>query len=171
MATPAVHHHRNQMPGDDEASPYCETSAITVVGDQLILTPNVGYVISVGRFDGKIRWMNGYPLAKVHGMDRPAIASHRFDNHPYVVGSTIVAAAQDAVSATGFDLSTGALLWQSPALVDDTLIGTVGDTAVFAGRTRLGVQRQNRPDAVALPAEGNHRASGHCRRFDIYPHP
>lgn len=117
----------------------------------IYVSPNIGCVIAVGRFDGKIRWTRRYPSltvpddrypTKAAGMEAKAarefeFASRlavrtRFSNTPAVAGKVVVVAPYDFGGALGLDKDTGKILWESRDNSIGTLLGATEKTAVFA---------------------------------------
>jgi outer membrane protein assembly factor BamB len=136
----------------DVYRPWLNESAPVVAGDLVVATPNVGAVIAVGRFDGKLRWTRGYPaladptvhlrqqrlFAIEHPDSIPALPSGlslRWASAPAVDGDTVIAAPQDSDQTLAVGLHDGKPLWKSPDLSEATLVGTSNGVALMAGAT------------------------------------
>jgi outer membrane protein assembly factor BamB len=136
--------------------PWMNQSAPAVASDQVIAAPNVGAVIAVGRFDGKLRWTRGYPslpdptltlqrqrdFAIAHPTSIPPLVpglSLRWSNTPAVTGETVVAAPEDSDQVVGLSVLDGKPLWSSSDLPEATLVGIAGQTAVFAADKISGI--------------------------------
>ena len=135
-----------------------------VSGDLVIVSPNCGAVIAVGRFDGKIRWVCVYrepvaanprqqgrnrsrrpPAAVAAGeVDRGLLA--RYKATPVVCGNVVAALPQDSPALLGIDRVTGKLLWSSDATIRDAyaLAGASGDIVVASGASIAGIDVGNR---------------------------
>lgn len=125
--------------------PFDDPSAMAVSGDSLLLAPNIGYVVSIGRFDGKLRWLSKYPSAaddpaqdqeSATQRDRP---SARFMNRPVIADGMLVVAPQDSRYAWAVDVGTGEEKWHTIDRRDDAIIGVAEDTIIFAGRKIIGL--------------------------------
>jgi len=134
----------NRMEPPDLA-PFDDPAAMAVSGDALLLAPNIGYVVSVGRFDGKLRWFSKYPSSDddpaqqqegATQRDRPSL---RYLNRPLIAAGLMVVAPQDSLYAWALDPRTGEEKWHTIDRRDDALIGASGDTLVFAGRKIIGL--------------------------------
>jgi outer membrane protein assembly factor BamB len=136
---------------------FSESAGIAVSEDQLILSPNAGYVIALDRFDGSLRWMRQYPTSSDGGgnvySSRPA--SPRYDNRPYVANGMVIVAAQDAPSSALYNARTGEKVWQSVQLSRSTLVGAVAGSAVFAGATLQAIDMKNGKALWEIPSRSS----------------
>jgi outer membrane protein assembly factor BamB len=135
---------------------FANLSQPTVAGDLVIVAPNCGSVIAVGRFDGNVRWVSAYRAAEVAGAgggggvdhhgrwippieaDRPLLT--RYHSTPLACGNVIVALPQDAPALFAFDRRTGRRLWESDIAADAyALAGASGNMAIACGATLAGI--------------------------------
>jgi hypothetical protein len=136
----------------DVYRPWLNESAPAVSGDLVVASPNVGAVIALGRFDGKLRWTRGYQtlsdptvqlqrqrdwaFAHPTATAPPALGvSLRWANTPVVSGDIVITAPQDTDQVLAVNIHDGNPLWQSSDLPDATLLGIGGGTAVMATDT------------------------------------
>ena len=150
---------RNQPPAE-VYRPWLNESAPAVCGDLVITSPNVGAVIAVGRFDGKLRWTRGYQTlsdptyelqrqrdwALEHPTSIPPLASGlslRWANTPAVSGDAVVTAPEDSDQVLAVNILDGKPLWQSSYLSDATLVGVSGPMAVMEGETIAAIRVAN----------------------------
>jgi outer membrane protein assembly factor BamB len=114
--------------------PVPRSAGIAVAGDELILTPNVGWVIVVDRFSGRLRWLREYSaVAGGQPVEGRMLAPPRYDNRPFVAQGVVVIAPQDSNLVQGFDAASGEKIWENPNLPHSTLVGVSGAFAVLAG--------------------------------------
>jgi outer membrane protein assembly factor BamB len=134
---------------------FASLSEPAVVGDLVVVAPNCGSVIAVGRFDGNVRWISAYRAAENAGagggVDRngrwtPPIEAERalltrYRSTPVACGNVVVALPQDATALFAFDRRTGRRLWESDIAVADAcaLAGASGNMAVICGVTIVGI--------------------------------
>jgi hypothetical protein len=136
---------REDPPGWDE---FWEQTEPAIAGDVVIVCPNVGMSVAVGRFDGHLRWTRAYEekmviigrgRTRLFGEpDRLPLPSDqdellRYRGTPEICGQVAVIAPQDTASAFGLDLYSGALLWKGDSPPATTLIGHTPNLAIFAG--------------------------------------
>jgi outer membrane protein assembly factor BamB len=148
-------HARNQS-GMGIYRPWLNETAPAVEGDQVIAAPDLGAVIAVGRFDGKLRWTRGYQtladptlflqrqrdFAIAHPASIPPLPpglSLRWANTPAVSGDVVVSAPEDSDQVIALNIHDGKPLWQSADLPQATLIGIGGGNAVFADQKVTGL--------------------------------
>lgn len=127
---------------------FWDQSEVAVHEDLVLATPNVGWVFAVGRFDGRLRWMQRYVRAegdpeKRRDWLRTAAPTDpnqllRYRCTPAVCGQFIVIAPQDSPAVFGLDLS-GRIKWEIKTPPGHTLIGGVGAIAVLAGNSITGI--------------------------------
>jgi outer membrane protein assembly factor BamB len=137
--------------------PWLNESAPVVTKDMVIASPNVGAVIAVGRFDGKLRWTHGYQTlsdptlalqrqrewAIEHPTSLPPLAtglSLRWANSPMVGGDVVVSAPEDSDQVIAMSIVDGKPLWNSSAMPDATLVGIGGGTVVMEGESISGLK-------------------------------
>lgn len=134
---------------------FASLSEPAVVGDLVIVAPNCGSVIAVGRFDGNIRWISTYRApenpAAVGGVDRngrwiPPIEADRtlmarYRSTPVACGNVVVALPQDAPALFAFDRRTGRRLWETDIGFADAyaLAGASGNMVIVCGATLVGI--------------------------------
>jgi outer membrane protein assembly factor BamB len=108
---------------------YPTPAGFAVEGDQLVVVPNYGCAIVLGKYDGKIRWIHQYE------QDDPSFGNTnpRYDNRPVIFDGVVVVAGQDESNVQGYDLNSGRFLWKNEKLDKYTLAGADGGTAIFAG--------------------------------------
>jgi cellulose synthase operon protein C len=111
---------------------------LTLAESVLYYNTNLGAVAALRADDGRILWLSQYPRA-LRG-DLAKLAPHwRRDLNPCVFDrGTLLVAPADSPRIFAFDASTGQLLWQTGAEVEDAagLLGAAGDWLV-AGGSRL----------------------------------
>jgi outer membrane protein assembly factor BamB len=147
---------RNQPP-TEVYRPWLNESAPAVAGDMVIASPNVGTVIAVGRFDGKLRWTQAYQTlsdptlalqrqrewAIEHPASLPPLAtglSLRWANTPAVLGDVVVIAPEDSDGVIAMNLHDGKRLWNSSAMPEATLVGIAGGAVVMEGESISGLK-------------------------------
>jgi outer membrane protein assembly factor BamB len=135
---------------------FASLSQPAVVGDLVIVAPNCGSVIAVGRFDGNIRWVSAYRAPENAGpggggVDRngrwiPPIEADRtlmarYRSTPVACGNVVVALPQDAPALFAFDRRTGRHLWESDIAVTEAyaLAGASGNMVIACGATLVGI--------------------------------
>jgi outer membrane protein assembly factor BamB len=142
--------------------PFDAPAGFAIDGPWLLASPNIGHVVCLGRFDGKLRWLHPYPTVDFGvgavarpGMMRPQPGNFaamqpdvlqratgpRWDNRPRVAGAdgAVIVAPADSESTFALDSRTGRMVWESDAFAADTLIGSSGNVAVFAGSQLTGI--------------------------------
>jgi outer membrane protein assembly factor BamB len=128
---------------------FAELSEPAVAGDLVIVSPNCGAAIALGRFDGHVRWVAVYrasdapnaralrppPLRWATARDAAAALRLRYRSTPAVCGDVVVAMPQDAPAIFAFDRAGGRRLWESDLQPAETfgLAGASGDMAVLCG--------------------------------------
>jgi outer membrane protein assembly factor BamB len=143
-----------------------------VSGDLVVLSPNMGAIFAVDRFDGSLRWMRPYtptPLndGKVREYNdsrtkgRPMVPPlskidlARWTNTPAVAGNVIVAAPQDTNSLLGIDAQSAKVLWENPNPPPATLVGTIGQLAILSCDLITGVDvKTGQPSWTYQPETG-----------------
>ncbi|MDB5318655.1 MAG: Pyrrolo-quinoline quinone repeat-containing protein [Phycisphaerales bacterium] len=133
---------------------FAAISEPAVVGDLVIVAPNCGSVVAVGRFDGNVRWVSAYRApenAAQGGVDRngrwtPPVEAERalltrYRSTPLACGNVIVAMPQDAAALFAFDRATGRRLWETDIVIADAfgLAGASGNIAIACGTTLVGI--------------------------------
>jgi outer membrane protein assembly factor BamB len=137
---------------------FASLSEPAVVGDLVVVAPNCGSVIAVGRFDGNVRWVSAYRVAENAGagaggggVDRngrwtPPVEADRalltrYRSTPLACGNVVVALPQDAPAIFAFDRRTGRRLWETNIAAADaySLAGASGNVAVACGATIAGI--------------------------------
>jgi outer membrane protein assembly factor BamB len=126
-----------------------------VSGDSVVVAPGVGAIFAIDRIDGTVRWIRPYVPAVLdenalrafriqRGNGSPAPAPllswtqiYRWNNTPVIAEGIVTAAPQDTDQSFGIELSTGQLLWQSPALSAEVPIAAVGGRVIWAGEKRV----------------------------------
>jgi len=154
-------------------------SAPRVVGEHVFVAPGVGYVFSIGRFDGIIRWGRPYEVTEAPEPDvrrfRDAMRSRqnatppihplqaqRYASGVVAVGNVLVVAPLDAPTALGLDVATGKVLWERKEMDPPTLVGRAGANVVFAGGNGTGVSV-----AAIDPATGQNKWTTPAGTSDI----
>jgi len=140
------------QPAAEVYRPWLNESAPAVTGNQVVLSPNIGAVIAVGRFDGKLHWTRSYQtlsdptvllqrqrdwaLEHPTSVSLPASGvSLRWANTPAISDEIAIAAPQDSDRVLAVSLRDGKLIAQSSDFSDDTLVGAGGGMAVMEGPT------------------------------------
>jgi len=140
----------NRQAVDRAAEDFWQSSAPLVDRDQLIVTPNCAYIVSLDRFTGEIRWLTPYTAQPPTAEDIRKYRALRFaGKHPALpmsqaqalrwnaaavaTPSAIVVAPQDTAVAMALDRATGKVLWSSPDLVAPILIASFDNLAIFTG--------------------------------------
>lgn len=98
---------------------------------------NVGLLARCGAHDGMLQWMQAYPLAVNRNGNAESINPRREGTGPVVVrpsgagqtGAVLLVAPRDHTGVMAFVQDTGKLLWETPLVPSDRLIGAT-ETAV-----------------------------------------
>jgi outer membrane protein assembly factor BamB len=108
---------------------------LTLAGDTIYYSTNLGAVAALNTADGQIRWVSLYPRSRQGDANR--LATHwRRDLTPclYHRGTLLVAPA-DSPRIFCLEASTGQILWQTGTQVEDVvhLLGATDDWLIAAG--------------------------------------
>jgi outer membrane protein assembly factor BamB len=140
---------KNIRPEPLDYSSFAELSEPVVAGDLVVVSPNCGATIAVGRFDGRVRWVAVYrasdvpnaralrppPLRWATARDAAAALRLRYKSTPVVCGDVVVAMPQDVPAIFAFDRAGGRRLWESDLQPAETfgLAGASGNMAILCG--------------------------------------
>lgn len=149
---------KNIRPEPLDLGAFAELSEPAVAGDLVIVSPNCGATIAVGRFDGRVRWVSVYRAAEApvaadfRGLrgrgprvaddgELPVVSRLRYRSTPVVCGDVVLVMPQDAVSIFAFDRAGGRRLWDSDLQTTEAfgLAGASGKMAVLCGTTLTGL--------------------------------
>lgn len=128
---------------------FAEVSEPTVSGDLVLLSPNCGSLIAVGRFDGRIRWVYTYRETDAakgekanrwmgHGEGEKSLQV-RYRCTPVVCGEMVLTMPQDAPAVFGVERSSGKMLWETDLYGGYALAGGSGNIAVICGDSLSGI--------------------------------
>jgi outer membrane protein assembly factor BamB len=154
----AVGGRKNIRPEPLDLGAFAELSEPAVAGDLVIVSPNCGATIAVGRFDGRVRWVSIYRAAEapvpadfrgIRGRgarvaddgELPVVSRLRYRSTPVVCGDVVLVMPQDAVPIFAFDRAGGRRLWDSDLQTTEAfgLAGASGNMAVLCGTTLTGL--------------------------------
>jgi outer membrane protein assembly factor BamB len=114
----------------------CTHQLLTLAGDTLYYSTNLGVVAAVAATNGQLRWVSLYPRVRQGEIGRLAPHWQR-DLTPCVFhrGQLLVAPA-DSPRIFGLEASTGQILWQTGTQVEDVvhLLGVSDDSLIASGR-------------------------------------
>jgi outer membrane protein assembly factor BamB len=144
----------------DVYRPWLNESAPAVAGDMVVASPDVGAIVGVSRFDGKLRWARPYPAAGdptdllqrqrefaiEHSMTNVPLAaglSLRWSNTPAISGDTVVAAPEDSDQVIAVGVRDGKPLWQASDYRGATVVGAWGNVVVLADSKLTGLSLQS----------------------------
>ncbi len=122
--------------------------AIGISEDRLYVVANVGSVVCIDRFDGKLRWLRPYDAPATDNRQlrkyrelrlagRTAVVPlHNFQilryrNTPQVSSAGLMVAPQDSPAVFGVDLHSGRMLWHRE--LNGTLFGALGSSVLATG--------------------------------------
>ena len=128
---------------------FAELSEPAISSDLVLLSPNCGALIAVGRFDGRIRWVYSYRQAE----NAPAIKAgrasntgeverslkHRYRSTPVVCADSVLTMPQDAPQLIAVERATGKFQWETTLYGGIALAGASGNTAILCGDSLAGV--------------------------------
>jgi outer membrane protein assembly factor BamB len=152
--TPLASVNTNQVAHDLDL--YRDQSPPAVADDCVFVTPNVGALFAVDRFDGELRWVRPYRQAVIgdgairkyvdqrhRGRDLIAPLAWtdllRWNCTPLVTANVIITAPQDTVAVMGLDSKNGKLLWESGNLPQATPVGIAGGKLILSGASLTAV--------------------------------
>jgi outer membrane protein assembly factor BamB len=126
-----------------------ELSEPAISGDLVLLSPNCGSLIAVGRFDGRIRWVYTYRETDAakgekanrwmgHGEGEKSLQV-RYRCTPVVCGEMVLTMPQDAPAVFGVERSSGKMLWETDLYGGYALAGASGNIAVICGDSLSGI--------------------------------
>lgn len=128
---------------------FADLSEPAVSGDLVIVSPNCGSLIAVGRFDGKIRWVytyrkadgaNGEKAVRWMGRGEGAKALQtRYRSTPVVCGDLVLTLPQDTPAIVQVDRNSGKVMWETDLYGGSALAGTSGNMAILCGESLSGV--------------------------------
>ncbi len=132
-----------------DLSSFADLSEPAISGDLVIVSPNCGSLIAVGRFDGKIRWVYSYRKADAangekagrwmgRGEGEKALQT-RYRSTPVVCGDLILALPQDSPAIVQVDRNSGKQMWETDLYGGDALAGTSGSMAILCGESLSGI--------------------------------
>ncbi len=142
----------SSLQSQHELDLYRDQSPPAVVGDCVVVSPNVGAVFAVDRFDGQIRWVRSYRRTVIadgaihkfidqRNRGRELIAPLawvdllRWHCTPHVIGGNVIVAPQDTAAVLGLDLTTGRQMWGTENLPQATPVGVVAGRLLMSGAT------------------------------------
>jgi outer membrane protein assembly factor BamB len=145
----------------DVPDPWQNLSPPAVVGGLVVIVPNAGCVIAVGRFDGRLQWLRSYETAPSAAAGRgdnrqrrakPArtlgvstrTGAMRFTSTPQILDGLVIVAPLDSDSVFAFDARSGKSDWRTEDLASATLIGTSENgSLIFADRALVAIGAKN----------------------------
>jgi outer membrane protein assembly factor BamB len=136
--------------GTHDLDLYRDQSPPAITDRDVLLSPNIGAVFSLDRFDGHIRWIHPYRQAVIgdgairkfvdqrhKGRDLIAPLAWtdllRWNCTPQPAGNVVIVAPQDTVAVMGLDAVHGKLLWESGNLPQATPIGVTNGKLILSG--------------------------------------
>ncbi|HTW94214.1 MAG TPA: PQQ-binding-like beta-propeller repeat protein, partial [Tepidisphaeraceae bacterium] len=123
-------------------APFYGPAGLTVDVDQILICPDVGSVLALDRWNGRLRWIYPYgpPDNALQLANWSMPPTPRFDNRPFVTGDTAYFAPQDTTATFALNSRTGAIIWTSAAYSNMTLIGAVDGCAIMESDRILAVE-------------------------------
>ena len=128
---------------------FSDLSEPAVSGDLVLVSPNCGSLIAVGRFDGMIRWVHSYRKAEPANVAKPGrwmppgeaekSLQTRYRCTPIVCGDVVLTMPRDAPAVFAVDRAGGKRLWDTDIIEGFALAGGSGNMAVVCGTTLSGV--------------------------------
>lgn len=128
---------------------FAQLSEPAVSGDLVIVSPNCGAIMALGRFDGKVRWVHVYrtpeipdPARQIRGRpegrwqlpgDAQKMLQARYRCTPAVSGEVVLALPQDVPALFACDRASGRPLWDTDLVEGYAIAGVTGDRVVFSG--------------------------------------
>ncbi|MBN2578486.1 MAG: PQQ-binding-like beta-propeller repeat protein [Pirellulales bacterium] len=115
--------------------PECADRLLTLAGDSIYFSTNLGAVAALDKEDGRVRWISLYPRSRRGDLARLAAHWHR-DLTPCVYGRGVLyAAPADSPRLMAFDAATGMILWHSGTGVEDVvhLLGVTDEHLIASG--------------------------------------
>jgi outer membrane protein assembly factor BamB len=128
---------------------FADLSEPAISSDLVIVSPNCGSLIAVGRFDGKIRWVYSYRHADAanaeksgHWMGRgegEKALQTRYRCTPVICGEMVLTMPQDVPAIFEVDRASGKYLWDSDLYGGFAIAGSSGHVAVISGEALSGI--------------------------------
>jgi outer membrane protein assembly factor BamB len=114
----------------------CTHNLLTLAGDTLYYSTNLGAVAALSTMDGQIRWLSLYPRARQGDTARLAPHWHRELTPCLYHRGTLLVAPADSPRIFCLDASTGQILWQTGTQVEDAvhLLGATDDWLIASGQ-------------------------------------
>ncbi len=105
---------------------------ITVHKGKLYCSPGTGFLAKFDAKDGRMEWMYNYESNGLATLQEDTLGSA-----PLLVDSVVVALPRDSNTIVGLDPRTGNILWRSPALLPQQLIGVYQGTVLLRGHSAM----------------------------------
>jgi outer membrane protein assembly factor BamB/tetratricopeptide (TPR) repeat protein len=109
---------------------------LTLAGDTLYYSTNLGAVAAVATRDGQIRWVSLYPRSRQGDLARLAPHWQRALTPCVYHRGLLLVAPADSPRIFGLEAATGQILWQTGTQVEDVvhLLGVSDDWLIASGR-------------------------------------
>jgi len=101
------------------------SARVTIHQDSVYLATNTGILARCNVHDGLPQWLRVYPSSNRMELNFP-----REGASPLVTGDVIVIAPRDHTGVLAFRRQTGDLLWESPLVPSDKLVGVAGNVVL-----------------------------------------
>jgi outer membrane protein assembly factor BamB len=126
---------KRDQPTKLDVEAFAELTEPAVARDVVVVSPNCGAVIAVGRFDGKVRWAHAYKAEDADGDARSPVT---YRSTPAVCRDVVAAMPSDARALMALDLGSGRLLWANRDVCAGSyppyaIAGASGDLVVLSG--------------------------------------
>jgi outer membrane protein assembly factor BamB len=121
----------------DAPEPWQNLSPPGLSRDLVVIAPNCGAVMAVGRFDGKLRWLRSYDQAQSQPQRGATSGTRdallRWSTTPQVVAdSYVLVAPLDAPRLVSLDARSGRKLWHTDDLGAATVVGAARGNVIVA---------------------------------------
>ncbi|MEI7835229.1 MAG: PQQ-binding-like beta-propeller repeat protein, partial [Planctomycetota bacterium] len=135
---------------------------VTLHGGWVYCSTDLGLIAKCDARDGAVEWLAAYGVADQAA--RSQVQSRREGASPLLAGDALVVAPRDHSGLIAFDSATGKMLWETPLVPSDCLVGRIGTTLMTRSGWELGgVDLQSGRELWTLPLEGDSPAQA-CLR-------
>ena len=104
-------------------------NAVTVHDGAVYCSTNLGFVARCDARDGLVEWTRAYRRVWLGGNVLRVL--RRLGSPPMVAGGRVIFAPRDQAGAFAVERETGRLLWDSPFVASDEVVGRVGGTLLL----------------------------------------